>query len=58
MRKSKLTEDQVTLEMVKVSDFGCPNCLYYGIECRNYDKFAPRLAFTGVASCRAYAYCD
>jgi hypothetical protein len=46
-------------EAVRCSDFGCPNCLWYGVECKNGEKYAPRLsAVDRKPSCAAYAYCD
>lgn len=58
MRKAKLNLDQVTIERVRVSDFGCSNCLWYGVECIDSAKYAPALAYDGQATCKAYTYCD
>jgi len=45
-------------EEVKRSDFGCCNCLWNGVECRNGDKYTPKKAIDGSPSCRAYSYYD
>lgn len=56
-RKVELKKEDVTLEMVKNSSFGCRLCLWAGVECVNYEKFAPNVSL-GVATCTSYAYCD
>ena len=59
MKKQILKVEDVTLDMVKVSDFGCPNCLHSCIECRNYDKFKPSVTRDGYEpTCKAYSYYD
>ena len=42
---------------LKNSDFGCPNCLWSGIECKNGSKYAPAIKGSG-SLCRAYTYYD
>ena len=56
----KLKEDRiVTLEEVKKSDVGCSQCLWAGIECKNYEKFSPKWSDVfNQPSCHNYAYCD
>lgn len=56
--KKKLEEKDITLEMVKGSDFGCCNCLWYEIECVKAAKFLPAISVAGKPSCKAYTYCD
>ena len=58
MEKNKPTEKEITLEMVKSSEFGCCNCLWLGVECIEGTKFQPRISITGQPSCKAYTYCD
>jgi len=43
-------------ETVKVSEFGCVNCLWAGIECRNGSKYAPKNGDKN--SCGGYTYFD
>ena len=50
-------------QSVRESDFGCPNCLWAGVECHPEtgkatmyrEKISPVL---GVISCANYSYCD
>jgi hypothetical protein len=47
------------LEKCKNSTFGCINCLWFGTECKNYEKYVPQAAFVdGSASCKEYVYFD
>uniref|UniRef100_A0A6M3LKL1 Uncharacterized protein n=1 Tax=viral metagenome TaxID=1070528 RepID=A0A6M3LKL1_9ZZZZ len=53
-----MKKEDVTLEMVEMSEFGCKHCLFSGCECNDHSRFEPSLAYDGQASCRAYVYCD
>lgn len=56
--KKKLQIEEVTLEIVKSSVYGCRNCLWNSCECSQASKFAPAIAFDGKPTCKAYAYYD
>lgn len=43
---------------VKISDYGCKNCLYASIECKQGSPYKPHKAFNGLPSCEAYVYYD
>lgn len=59
MAKKRLTVDQVTLEMVKHSDYGCMNCLQDCISCKNAEKFSPAVTrLDGEPTCGAYVFYD
>jgi hypothetical protein len=45
------------IEEVKASSFGCRNCLWASIECKNYEKFQPEWK-KKIPSCKAYTYYD
>ena len=46
-------------ECVRTSDFGCPNCLWAGVECKRGELYRPAITrTTGEPSCMSYAYCD
>jgi hypothetical protein len=53
------TEKQVP-EEVKTSDFGCVNCLWYCVECRNGSKYQPAQSRIKpeIPSCADYVYYD
>lgn len=54
-----MKKEDVTLEMVKDSDFGCQNCLWVGIECKHAERFIPKITYDGKnATCEAYVYYD
>jgi len=40
------------------SQFGCRNCLWQCVECKNGSQYVPHTASTGAATCRSYAYYD
>lgn len=42
---------------VKHSDYGCPNCLWYAVECKDGSKYAEKKK-NGKLICSAYMYCD
>ncbi len=49
----------ITLEDVKRSDYGCSQCLFNSLECKNYDKFSPKWSEVfKQPTCNHYAYCD
>lgn len=55
----KIRIEDVTLEMVKISEFGCKHCLYNGCECLNNERFKAAVTFDGTdATCDAYCYYD
>lgn len=59
MAKQKLRPEDVTLEDCKASDFGCRQCLWNSVECKDYGKFVPAVTYDAKnASCQSYAYCD
>lgn len=58
MKKEKLKIEDVTLETVKSSEFGCRNCLWVGIECKDYRKFDPIIIDDHIPSCDGYTYYD
>ena len=43
---------------VKRSEFGCKNCLWYGVECKDGSKYAPKRSVAGNPSCMGYNYYD
>lgn len=45
-------------EAVRLSEFGCRNCLYQGCECKSGSRYGEALSHDGQPSCRAYAYYD
>ena len=45
-------------EDVRHSDFGCPNCLWYGVECKAGGMYAPEVVGMRSSHCYNYAYCD
>ena len=53
----KLDIKYVNKENVKCSEFGCVNCLWAGVECKEQEKFEAKV-FNGQASCKGYTYCD
>lgn len=56
-KKKVLTLEEVTLDTVKVSTFGCRNCLYAGAECVNYSRFVPKI-WDNKPTCVSYWYYD
>ncbi len=42
---------------VKSSQFGCPNCLWAGIECKQGSKYTEKIN-NGKKSCAYYTYYD
>jgi hypothetical protein len=57
MKKIQLSD--ITLEMVKGSQFGCRNCLWASCECTGASKFEVAVTFDGkAATCKAYTYYD
>ncbi len=56
--QKKIKVENVTLQDVKNSDYGCNNCLYYAIECNNASKFKPAISHDNKPTCKGYAYCD
>jgi len=59
MKKNILKLEDVTLEAVKNSKFGCRNCLYQSCECSPIGvNFVPQIALDKYASCANYAYYD
>ena len=51
-----------TIEEVRISKFGCMNCLYAGCECKNYSNFKPDW-YEGSSkklypTCKGYTYYD
>ena len=55
MKKIKLSD--VTLAMVKNSQFGCRNCLWNSCECEKGSKFQPDI-FQNLPTCKGYTYYD
>lgn len=45
-------------EDVRLSEFGCRNCLWAGIECEQGSKYRGHKALDGSPSCKAYTYYD
>jgi len=46
-------------EEVRHSDFGCPNFLWACAECKDGEKYAPKLSVVDkLPSCQAYSYYD
>ncbi len=56
-RPKKLKIEDVTLELVESSIFGCRNCLYQGCECRNRTRFVPEI-YDNKPTCKNYCYFD
>lgn len=54
--------EDVTLDLVKSSRFGCTYCLLAGAECKMYEKFVPAMTSGSFgpqkASCNNYIYYD
>ncbi|MDM7919569.1 MAG: cupin domain-containing protein [Methanosarcina sp.] len=57
-RTGDLDVSQVTLQMVKGARFGCNSCLWYGVECKNFEKFKPEVTRSGEPTCKEYVYYD
>ena len=55
MKKIKLSD--VTLAMVKNSQFGCRNCLWNCVECEKGSKFQPDI-YNNKPTCKGYSYFD
>lgn len=54
-----LSEAKEVPEDVRLSEFGCRNCLYQGCECRNGSRYTPSdRRPDGHPTCEAYAYYD
>jgi hypothetical protein len=51
-------QEEVTIEAVKISEFGCKHCLWNGCECKDSIRFVPDVTSDGEATCKAYAYYD
>jgi len=54
----KTKKKDVTLELVKIAEFGCKHCLWNGCECMDYKKFEAHVTHDGFATCKAYTYYD
>ena len=52
------TKKEVTLEECRNSDFGCSQCLWAGIECKDHKNFKGMINVFGQKSCENYTYCD
>lgn len=52
-----LSLENVTLEKIKYSTFGCANCLWHCIECKDYEKFSPKI-YDNMPTCTGYVYYD
>lgn len=55
MKKLKL--EDVTIEVVKHSQFGCRNCLWNCVECVKGSKFVADI-YDNRPTCKAYSYYD
>jgi len=42
---------------LKNSEFGCVNCLWASIECKDMSKFEPK-NYNNIPSCKSYTYYD
>jgi hypothetical protein len=45
-------------DKVKSSEFGCRNCLWHCIECKQGSMYKPQTTLRGKFSCKGYAYYD
>lgn len=48
------SEERIVPESVKTSEFGCPNCLWNGCECKLGCEYVP----DGKGGCESYVYCN
>ena len=55
--KPRIKIEEVTIETVKPSIFGCRNCLWASCECSKGSKFNPTIV-DNLPSCTAYTYFD
>ena len=58
MTKDEEKERVKVPQSVRESDFGCHNCLWAGVECKNGSKYVPSMPIYDEPSCDAYVYCD
>ena len=57
MKAVKIDISEVTLDVVRNSEFGCRNCLWSGVKCKAWKKFKPAIV-NGRATCECYTYYD
>ena len=43
---------------VRESDYGCPSCLWHGVECKNGSLYKPSKDDKRRSKCDGYVYCD
>ena len=53
-----MEKQDVTMEVVRIGEFGCKHCLWNGCECRDASRYLPAVTADGQPTCEAYAYYD